>query len=75
MSTTPTTLILLVITWVIFLAAGMSLIWQAIMDKSLPAKSKMRGLVNEIKFRLRFATGAVLIIVVLSGVVWVLVNW
>ena len=72
---TPGTITLLVITWTIFLVAGISLIWQAIMDKSSPAKSKVRRIVNDIKFRLGFATGVVLIILVLFGVFWLLVKW
>ncbi|MCX6037348.1 MAG: hypothetical protein NTW99_05590 [Chloroflexi bacterium] len=75
MSKTPGTLILLVITWTIFLVTGISLIWQAIMDKSSPTKSKARRIVNEIKFRLKFATGVVLMILFLSGVFWLLVKW
>jgi 1,2-phenylacetyl-CoA epoxidase catalytic subunit len=75
MSKTPGTLILLAITWVIFLVAGIGLIWQAIMDKSSPARSTTRRIVKEIKFRLRFASGVVLIILVLSGVLWMMVNW
>jgi len=75
MSKTTGTLILLVITWTIFLVAGIGLLWQAIMDKSSPAKSKTRRIVNEIKFRLGFAAGVALIILFLSGVVWLLVNW
>jgi hypothetical protein len=75
MSNTPGALTLLVITWTVFLVAGVSLIWQAIMDKSSPAKSKARRIVNEIKFRLGFAAGVVLIILFLSGVFWLLVKW
>jgi hypothetical protein len=63
------------ITWTAFLITGISLIWQAIMDKSAPAKSKTRRVVNEIKFRLGFAAGLVLIILFISGVVWLLVRW
>jgi hypothetical protein len=75
MSKTPGTLILLIITWTIFLVTGLSLIWQAIMDKSSPTKSKVRRIVNEIKFRLGFAAGVVLLILVFSGAVWLLVKW
>jgi hypothetical protein len=75
MSKTTGTLILLVITGTIFLVAGIGLIWQAIMDKSTPAKSKARRIVNEIKFRLGFAAGLALIILFFSGVLWLLVNW
>jgi hypothetical protein len=65
----------LIISWTILLVAGIGLIWQAIMDKSAPVKSKVRGFVNEIKFRLGFTAGVVLIILFLSGVVWLLVKW
>jgi hypothetical protein len=75
MSKTMGTLILLAISWSIFLVAGIGLIWQAIMHKSVPTKSRTRRIVNEIKFRLSFASGVVLIILVLSGVFWVLVKW
>jgi hypothetical protein len=75
MSKTPGTLILLAITWTVFLVAGIGLIWQAIMDKSSPAKSKVRRIVNEVKFRLGFATGVVLLITVLFGVIWLLIKW
>ena len=44
------------------------------MDKSSPAKSKARRIVNEIKFRLGFASGVVLLILLLSGVFWLLVK-
>jgi hypothetical protein len=69
------TLILFVITWTAFLVAGIGLIWQAIMDKSLPTNSNARRIVNEIKFRFGFAAGVVLIILFLSGVFWLLVKW
>jgi hypothetical protein len=75
MSKSPTTLTLLIITWTIFLVAGIGLIWQAIMNKSAPTGSKVRRLVNEVKFRFGFAAGLVLLILVLSGVVWLLVKW
>jgi hypothetical protein len=75
MSKSMGNLILLAISWTIFLVAGIGLIWQAIMHKSVPTKSKTRRIVNEIKFRLSFASGVVLIILVLSGVFWVLVKW
>jgi hypothetical protein len=74
MSETPGTLVLLVITWTILLVAGISLIWQAIMEKSSLAKSKVQRIVNEIKFRLGFAAGVALIILFLSGLLWLLVN-
>jgi hypothetical protein len=69
------TLILFVITWTAFLVAGLGLIWQAIMDKSLPTNSIARRIVKEIKFRFGFAAGVVLIILFLSGVFWLLVKW
>ena len=75
MNKTPGTLILLIITLTIFLVTGLSLIWQAIMDKSSPTKSKVRMVVNEIKFRLGFAAGVVLLILSFSGAVWLLVKW
>jgi hypothetical protein len=75
MSKTPTTLVLLIITWAIFLIAGVSLIWQAIMNKSEPTGSKVRRFVNEVKFRFGFAAGLILLILVLSGVVWLFVKW
>jgi hypothetical protein len=75
MSKTPGTLILLIVTWTVFLVAGMGLIWQALMDKSSPAKSKTRRILNEIKFRFGFASGVVLILLFLSGVAWMLAKW
>ena len=75
MSKTPGTLILVIITLVILLVTGLSLLWQAIMDKSNPTKSKVRRVVNEIKFRLGFASGVVLLVLVIAGVVWLLVKW
>jgi hypothetical protein len=75
MSKTPGTIILMIITWTAFLVAGIGLIWQAIMDKSSPAKSKVHRIVNEIKFRLGFAAGVVLLLLFLSGVFWMLVKW
>ena len=75
MSKTPATLALLIITLAIFLFTALSLLWQAIMDKSSPTKSKVRMVVNEIKFRLGFAAGVVLLILSFSGAVWLLVKW
>jgi len=75
MSRNPTTFIFLIITLTIFLVTGLSLIWQAIMDKSAPTKSKVYRVVNEVKFRFGFAAGMVLLILVISGVVWLLVKW
>jgi hypothetical protein len=72
---TPGTLILLAVTWTICLAAGVGLVWQALMDKSSPSRSRVRRAINEIKFRLGFASGVVLIILCISGLVWVLVRW
>jgi hypothetical protein len=74
MSESPATLILMIITWTIILVAGISLIGKAIMDKSSPAKSKTRMILNEIKFRLGFASGLALIIMFLSGVFWLLMK-
>jgi hypothetical protein len=74
MSKTPGMFILLVITWTVFLIAGIGLIWQAVLDKSSPTKSKARRIVNEIKFRLGFASGLALIILVLTGIIWMLVK-
>jgi hypothetical protein len=75
MSKSPGTLVLLVITWTVFLVAGLGLIWQALMDKSSPARSKTRRFMNEIKFRFGFASGVVLIILFLSGLIWFLTKW
>lgn len=75
MSKNPGPLIILTITWTISLVAGLGLLWQAIMDKSSPTKSKVRRIVDEIKFRLKFATGVVLIFLFVFGAVWVLMNW
>ena len=74
MSKTPSTLLLLLITWTVFLVAGVGLIWQAVMTRSAPTGSKVRRLVNEVKFRFGFAAGLVLLILVASGVVWLLVK-
>lgn len=74
MKVTPGTLILLIITWTIFLLAGIGLIWQAIMDRYSPTKSKTRRIVNEIRFRFGFAAGVILIILFVSGVVWMWVT-
>jgi hypothetical protein len=75
MSKTPGILILLIVTWTVFLVAGMGLIWQALMDKSSPARSKTRRIVNEIKFRFGFASGVILILLFLSEVAWMLAKW
>ena len=75
MSKTPATLALLIITLAIFLFTALSLLWQAIMDKSAPTKSKVRRVVNELKFRLEFSSGVVLLILVIAGIIWLLVKW
>ena len=75
MRNTPGLLIPLIITWSIFLVTGMSLIRQAITGKSSATRSGVHRVVNEIKFRLGFAAGVVLLILALSGMVWLLVNW
>jgi hypothetical protein len=75
MNKAPGTLVLLVITWTVFLVAGLGLIWQALMHKSSPTRSKTRRIVNEIKFRFSFASGVALIILFLFGVIWFLTKW
>jgi hypothetical protein len=75
MSKTPAALVLLIVTWVVFLVAGFGLIWQSLMHKSAPTSSRTRRIVNEIKFRFSFASGVVLILLFLSGLVWFLTKW
>ena len=75
MSKTPATLILLIIILAVLFFTGLSLLWQAVMDKSAPTKSKVRGFVNEIKFRIGFAAGMASLILAVAGAIWLLLKW
>jgi hypothetical protein len=75
MNRAPGTLILLIGILVVLFFTGLSLLWQAVMDKSAPAKSKVHGFVNEIKFRVGFAAGMVSLILAIAGAIWLIVKW
>ncbi len=66
---------LLAIFWTILLIAGVTLLWDAVMEKSRPARSRLHGMVSEMKFRIRFAAGIVLLILVASGAIWLIFHW
>jgi hypothetical protein len=75
MSKTPATLILLIVILAVLFFSGLSLLWQAVMDKSAPTKSRVHGFVNEIKFRLGFAAGMASLILAIAGTIWLIVKW
>ena len=74
MNQDPATLLIMLIVWTISLVAGVMFIRQAFRENKA-RHSKLENAVNEIKFRLRLATGLGLVIWVIGGIVWVLINW
>jgi hypothetical protein len=64
----------MLIVWTISLVAGILFIRQAFRENKA-RQSKLEQTVNEIKFRLRLAMGLGLVIWVIGGIVWVLLNW
>ncbi len=59
------------------LVVGVSFVRQAFAGKAAPARgmSKVRKFSKEVQFRLRLAAGAGLLVWVLSGLVWLVINW
>lgn len=74
MNQNPASLLVMLTVWVISLVAGIMFIRQAFRENQ-NRHSKLKGIVNEIKFRLRLAMGLGLVIWVIGGIVWVLINW
>lgn len=68
------TQLVMLIVWIISLAAGITFIRQAFRENKA-RQSKLESAVSEIKFRLRLAMGLGLVIWVIGGIVWVLINW
>jgi len=64
----------LILAWVVSAVAGVSFLRDAMKDKTRPPAKGWRKILREIRFRLSFAAGIGLLLWVLSGVVWVLVN-
>jgi hypothetical protein len=69
------TLTLLILVWLVTGLAGISFLRQAYNKKPGPAPRGWRKFVHEIRFRLLFAAGIGLILTVISGVVWLLINF
>ena len=75
MQTKPWTMLLpLILVWVVSGFAGISFLRQAFNLKSQPPVRGWRKFLLEIRFRLAFAAGIGLILWVISGVIWVMVN-
>ena len=75
MSRSPVTFVLLAIIWGITALAGVSFLRGAANDKRKPPAKGVRAIVAEVKFRLKLAAGAALLLIVIMGVAWLALNW
>ena len=71
---TWSTLLPLILVWLICGLAGVSFLREALKENSRPPQRGWRGFLREIRYRLSFAAGIGLILFVISGVVWVFLN-
>jgi hypothetical protein len=70
----PGNITLILIVWAACAFAGVRLIRQAFKEKP-PANTRLGMAFHGVKFRIRLAAGLALILWVLSGLVWVYINW
>lgn len=63
-----------VLVWLVSLLAGISFLISAAKEKNRPPVKGWRKFLQELRFRLSFAAGTALILWVISGVFWVLIN-
>jgi len=71
----PVVIIFSLLVWAVCLFTGISFIRQAFVEKAQPGKSIIRNAIQELLFRLRFALGLVLLILVAAGMGWALIYW
>lgn len=79
MEQSPWSLVFVGVVWVISLTAGVTLIYRALADYRRSAGSAghswARRAGSELRFRLRLAAGAGLIVWVILGLIWLATNW
>ncbi|MEI6290146.1 MAG: hypothetical protein WCP19_06905 [Chloroflexota bacterium] len=63
-----------ILVWLISLLAGISFLVSAAKEKNRPALKGWRKFFQELRFRLSFAAGVALILWVISGIFWVIIN-
>ena len=70
MGNNPATLVILAFIWGVTALAGLSFLQSAFKEKRKPPAKGVRAVVQEVKFRLKLAAGAGLLLTVITGVVW-----
>ena len=65
----------LILVWIISGLAGVSFLREALGKKTRPPARGWRKFLQELRFRLAFAAGVGLILFVVLGVLWVVLNW
>ena len=68
---TWSTLLPLILVWIVSGLAGISFLHDALKENSHPPQRGWRGFLREIRFRLGFAAGVGLILFVILGIAWV----
>jgi hypothetical protein len=71
----PATIVILAFIWGVTALAGLSFLRGAYQEKLKPPAKGVRAVVLEVKFRLKLAAGAGLLLTVIGGVVWLALNW
>jgi hypothetical protein len=71
----PFTVVILAFIWGATALAGLSFLHGAYKDRQKPPAKGVRGVVLEVKFRLKLAAGVGLLLTVIGGVAWLALNW
>ena len=75
MGNNPATVVILAFIWGVTALAGLSFLHGAYKEKMKPPAKGVRAVVLEVKFRLKLAAGAGLLLTVITGMVWLALNW
>jgi hypothetical protein len=71
----PVTVIVMVAVWIFCLVAALVSIRRAFCENLQPNRSKLKSVVNNLRFRFNLVFGLVLIGFVMFGVVWLATRW
>ena len=66
---------LILVIWAVSGATGVALVRSAWRERESASRSRLRKVYDEARFRVRMTAGILLILWLLSGVIWVIVNW
>ena len=69
------TVVILAFIWGLTGLAGLSFLYGAYKEKIKPPAKGGRGVVLEVKFRLKLAAGVGLLLTVITGVAWAALYW